>query len=183
MDPLNPEAPPVTTTEELTSQDPKTAQRSEDTRSSRDNNDDGGDLTDMLGELRVLLPTAQLLSAFLITQRRTSMNEIKAYVHRNRVADVIAALKNSPAWNSHPSPQHNLTLYIVQGSLVPLDDAERRYSIDLGDEVVSEYKLELHCNDAHADEFVKVIADSARTGQAIAGWIYIMDVQQTQVIQ
>lgn len=30
--------------------------------------DDGdGDLTDMLGELRVLLPTAQLLSAFLIT--------------------------------------------------------------------------------------------------------------------
>jgi hypothetical protein len=29
--------------------------------------DDDGDLTDMLGELRVLLPTAQLLSAFLIT--------------------------------------------------------------------------------------------------------------------
>ncbi|PZP27534.1 MAG: hypothetical protein DI603_21545 [Roseateles depolymerans] len=28
--------------------------------------DDDGDLTDMLGELRVLLPTAQLLSAFLI---------------------------------------------------------------------------------------------------------------------
>lgn len=31
-----------------------------------ESNDDG-DLTDMLGELRVLLPTAQLLSAFLIT--------------------------------------------------------------------------------------------------------------------
>jgi hypothetical protein len=29
--------------------------------------DDDGDLTDMLGELRVLLPSAQLLSAFLIT--------------------------------------------------------------------------------------------------------------------
>lgn len=28
---------------------------------------DDGDLTDLLGELRVLLPTAQLLSAFLIT--------------------------------------------------------------------------------------------------------------------
>ena len=28
---------------------------------------DDGDMTDMLGELRVLLPTAQLLSAFLIT--------------------------------------------------------------------------------------------------------------------
>jgi len=29
--------------------------------------EDDGDLTDMLGELRVLLPSAQLLSAFLIT--------------------------------------------------------------------------------------------------------------------
>ena len=26
------------------------------------------------------------------------MNEIKAYVHRSRVADVVAALKNSPTW-------------------------------------------------------------------------------------
>lgn len=33
---------------------------------------DDGDLTDMLGELRVLLPTAQLLSAFLITLPFTS---------------------------------------------------------------------------------------------------------------
>lgn len=51
----------MTTTEESTS-----AQRSKDTLPNRDDNDDG-DLTDMLGELRVLLPTAQLLSAFLIT--------------------------------------------------------------------------------------------------------------------
>jgi len=32
-----------------------------------DGTEDDGDLTDMLGELRVLLPCAQLLSAFLIT--------------------------------------------------------------------------------------------------------------------
>ena len=54
------------------------------------------------------------------------MKEIKAYVHRNRVADVIAALKASPAWNaSKTGRQHNLTLYMVKGSLLPLDDAER----------------------------------------------------------
>src|SRR5687768_12522932 len=34
--------------------------------------EDDGDLTDMLGELRVLLPTAQLLSAFLTTVPFTS---------------------------------------------------------------------------------------------------------------
>lgn len=37
------------------------------TDSSTQANEDDGDLTDMLNELRVLLPTAQLLSAFLIT--------------------------------------------------------------------------------------------------------------------
>lgn len=26
------------------------------------------------------------------------MKEVKAYVHRSRIADVIAALKDSPAW-------------------------------------------------------------------------------------
>ena len=26
------------------------------------------------------------------------MKEVKAYVHNSRIADVIAALKNSPAW-------------------------------------------------------------------------------------
>lgn len=34
--------------------------------------EDDGDLTDMLGELRVVLPTAQLLSAFLVTVPFTS---------------------------------------------------------------------------------------------------------------
>lgn len=112
------------------------------------------------------------------------MKEIKAYVHRNRVADVIAALKRSPAWNSpHAASQHNLTLYVVQGSLVPLDDAERHYSVDLGDEIVHEYKLELHCDDAHVDEFVKTIAAAARTGQAAAGWIYVTDLHHAEIIQ
>ncbi len=41
-------------------------QGGEDTRALQAMDDGDGDLTDMLGELRVLLPTAQLLSAFLI---------------------------------------------------------------------------------------------------------------------
>ena len=54
------------------------------------------------------------------------MKEIKAYVHRNRVADVIAALKGSQAWGTAKAGrQHNLTLYMVKGSLLPLDATER----------------------------------------------------------
>lgn len=107
------------------------------------------------------------------------MKEIKAYVHSNRIADVIAALKASSAWSAGGSSgDHNLTVYMVKGSLVPLDDAERRYSVELGDEVVNEYKLELHCSDEYADELVEVISHVAHTGQVGSGWIYVMDIAQ-----
>ena len=46
---------------------------------------------------------------------------------------------------------------MVKGSLLPLDAAERHYSVDLGNEVVNEYKLELHCNDVDVDELVAEI--------------------------
>ena len=75
------------------------------------------------------------------------MKEIKAYVHSNRIADVIAALKASSVWSAGGNGDHNLTVYMVKGSLVPLDNAEKRYSGELGEEVVNEYKLEMHCSD------------------------------------
>lgn len=104
------------------------------------------------------------------------MKEIKAYVHRSRIAAVIAALKASVAWNAAGSDEHNLTVYMVKGSLLALDDAERHYSLDLGDEVVNEYKLELHCEGEHVDELVEVIRTSAHTGQINSGWIYVTEI-------
>ncbi|MES2412955.1 MAG: P-II family nitrogen regulator [Pseudomonadota bacterium] len=104
------------------------------------------------------------------------MKEIKAYIHRNRVAEVISALKSSVAWTTIGDDEHNLTAYMVKGSLVPLDEGERRFSVELGDEVINEYKLELHCSEDHVDELVKVIVASARTGRANSGWVYVMDV-------
>lgn len=112
------------------------------------------------------------------------MKEIKAYVHRTRVADVIAALKATPSWGAaEPGRQHNLSLYVVKGSLVPLDDKERRYSVELGEEVVDEYKLELHCADDQVEEFVTAIVASARTGQTNAGWIYVVDLMTARPIR
>ena len=104
------------------------------------------------------------------------MKEIKAYIHRSRIADVISALKSSVAWTAVGSGEHNLTIYMVKGSLVPLDAGERRYSVDLGDEVINEYKLELHCSDGHVDELVKIIVAAGRTGQANSGWVYVVDI-------
>lgn len=104
------------------------------------------------------------------------MKEIKAYVHRNRIAGVIAALKESDAWSAAESGDHNLTVYMVKGSLLPLEGGERHYSLDLGDAVVNEYKLELHCADGHVNDLVKVIHAAARTGQSNSGWIYVADI-------
>ena len=81
------------------------------------------------------------------------MKEIKAYVHlhRSRIADVIAALKDSPACGGERGGgRHNLAVDIVKGSLLPLDSDEQHYSMDLGDEVVNEYKLELLCEGSSA---------------------------------
>jgi nitrogen regulatory protein P-II 1 len=104
------------------------------------------------------------------------MKEIKAYVHQSRIADVIAALKNSPAWGgARGDPRHNLAMYIVKGSLLPLDSSERRYAMDLADEVVNEYKLELLCEDAEVDALVDALVIAARTGQPVAGWVTVSD--------
>ncbi len=110
------------------------------------------------------------------------MKEIKAYVHRNRIAAVIAALKASDAWSAAESGEHNLTAYMVKGSLLPLEGGEQRYSVDLGDSVVNEYKLELHCSDAHVEDLVQVIHAAARTGQLSSGWIYVADIVSATAI-
>ena len=104
------------------------------------------------------------------------MKEIKAYVHRNRIADVISALKGASSWVSAKGGEHNLTVYLVKGSLVPLDAGERHYSVDLGDEIVNEYKLELHCADEHVNELVSIIRTAGRTGQTNSGWIYVASI-------
>ena len=111
------------------------------------------------------------------------MKEIKAYVHSSRVAGVIAALKNSSAWGGERTGRrHNLAVYVVKGSIMPLDSGEQHYSMDLGDEVVNEYKLELLCEDGEVDEIVAAIQASARTGQAVAGWITVTELVQAIAI-
>jgi nitrogen regulatory protein P-II 1 len=111
------------------------------------------------------------------------MKEVKAYVHKSRVADVIAALKACPSWGGQRvGRRHNLSVYAVKGSILPLDSGEQHYSMDLGDEVVDEFKLELLCEDSEVAEIVSAIQSSARTGQAVAGWITVTDVVQAIAI-
>ncbi|NNE46608.1 MAG: P-II family nitrogen regulator [Rhodothermales bacterium] len=96
--------------------------------------------------------------------------EVKAFIHRNRVADVVNAL-NSAGF-------HNITVVDVQGLLNALSGEENRYSVEIGQKVVNEVKLELVCdNEQRAADAVEAIREHAKTGKPAAGWIIITDIQ------
>ena len=92
--------------------------------------------------------------------------EIKAFIHRNRIADVVDAL--------YQAGFRNLTVIDVQGLLKALDSKEQRYSVEIGQKVITEVKLELVCaGDERVQQALELILKHAKTGQAHAGWIYV----------
>ena len=102
------------------------------------------------------------------------MKEIKAFIHRNRVSDVIQALQSSGLCGDNC----NLSVIDVKGTLEALDNLERDYSLELGGTVITEVKLELVLPDEHVDQAVSLIRRNARTGQDKAGWVFVNDIGQ-----
>ena len=101
-----------------------------------------------------------------------NVREIKAYVHRNRIADVVDAL--------YTAGFRNLTVIDVEGLLKALDHREQRYSVEIGRKVVTEVKLELVCESENKTaQAVSLIREHAKTGQSSAGWIYITEIKST----
>lgn len=100
-----------------------------------------------------------------------SMQEVKAFVHRNRIADVVDALTSAGF--------SRLSIIDVQGMLQALDRKEQQYSVEIGQKVVTEVKLEVVCKgDARTAEAVSLIREHATTGQPDAGWIYVSNIQK-----
>lgn len=103
------------------------------------------------------------------------MKEIKAFIHRNRIADVVRALRQANF--------RNLSVIDVKGLLHALDSRETDYSIEIGDSVITEVKLELVCEDEVGVALaVGIIQKNGRTGQADAGWIYVSDIDSAYSI-
>ena len=112
------------------------------------------------------------------------MKEIKAYIHNNRIADVIRALKESGLCNTDGTPGcRNLAVVPAKILLKAMDAKEQHYSIELAEVVINESKLELVCEDHQVDELVGIIGRAARTGQADAGWIYVSDIVSAAAIR
>jgi len=98
------------------------------------------------------------------------MKEIKAFIHRNRISDVVHELKQAG--------YKYISVVDVLGLLKALSSQEQQYSVALGTKVVSEIKLELVCDDGQLDDAIDIISRQGRTGQKTAGWIYVTDVEQ-----
>lgn len=97
-----------------------------------------------------------------------STREVKAFIHRNRIADVVDAL--------YQADFRNLTVIDAQGLLKALDTKEQRYSVEIGQKVITEVKLELVCDgENRTAEAIELIRKHAKTGQPHAGWIYVTD--------
>lgn len=105
------------------------------------------------------------------------MKEIKAFIHNNRIAGVITALTDGGYLDpANPLRCRNLNVGRTQSLLGALDAHEQHYSVNLGQLVINEAKLELLCEDDQAEALATLIASAAKTGQDEAGWVYVTDV-------
>lgn len=102
------------------------------------------------------------------------MKEVKAYVHRNLVADVVVALRTAGF--------ERISFAEVKGVLKAMDALEREFSTELGQEVISEVKVEVVCADEEVPKVVELIRQKARTGQSVAGWVFVMPVLEAHRI-
>ncbi len=100
------------------------------------------------------------------------MKEVKAFLHRNRVADVLSALKATGI----DCRSCHLSVIDVKGTLEALDNRERDFSLELGEEVITAVKLEVVCADEDVASVVSTIRREGRTGQPLAGWVYVHDI-------
>ncbi|WP_265942197.1 P-II family nitrogen regulator [Dechloromonas sp. A34] len=112
------------------------------------------------------------------------MKEIKAYIRKYRIADVVQALRDSGLCDLGASTGcHNITVVQVLRPLASADPADQHYSMELAEPVVAEFKLELACPDDLVDALSDLIAKAAHTGQPEAGWIFVTDIQRATEIR
>lgn len=102
------------------------------------------------------------------------MKQIKAFVHRNRVAALIHELEDAGF--------RRLSVFDVKGLLRALSAREQQYSVEFGDQVITEMQMELFCEDQDADCAVEIILRRGQTGQPEAGWVYVSQVEEAFMI-
>lgn len=103
------------------------------------------------------------------------MKEIKAFVHRNRAADILRALKTAGF--------SRFSFNDVKGSLMALDPEARAFSVEFGEEVTSEVKIEFVCEDDRVQEAIDLLDEYGRTNQPVSGWAFVTTIDDMHLIR
>ncbi len=102
------------------------------------------------------------------------MKEIRAFVHRIRIADILHALAQAGL----PGRDGHLAVTQVQGSLSAVDPSERDYSLTLGEQVTDEVRLELYLPEERLDEALALIEREACTDRPRSAWLFVFEPQR-----
>lgn len=102
------------------------------------------------------------------------MKQIKAFVHRNRVSDLIHELAAAGF--------QRLSLFEVKGLMRALNAREQQFSVEFGGQVISEMQMELFCEDVDLPKALEIFQRVGRTGKADAGWLYVSPVETVLMI-
>lgn len=102
------------------------------------------------------------------------MKEIKAFIHPHRTAAVIQALRESGLCDTQAGPGCcHVAVSQVQCVQSVLDATQQHYSVELGEPVVPQTRLELVCTDEAVDALVDLIVSTGHTGLACSGWVHV----------
>jgi nitrogen regulatory protein P-II 1 len=58
------------------------------------------------------------------------------------------------------------------------DSSQQHYSVELGEPVVLQTKLELACEDDAADALVDLIVRTGHAGQPCSGWVHVSTLER-----
>ena len=97
------------------------------------------------------------------------MKEIKAFVHRKRAADVVHALLSAG--------YTQLSVTDVRGTLEALTEAETDYSVEFGESIITEVKVEIVCETERVDKALETLRLAGHSSRS-SGWAYVIEVEQ-----
>lgn len=107
------------------------------------------------------------------------MKEIKAFIHSHRTAAVIQALRESGLCNMQVDGGCcHIAVSQVQCVQSVSDAMQQHYSVDLGEPVVLQTKLELICDDEAADTLVDLIVSTGHAGLECSGWVHVQPLER-----
>lgn len=95
------------------------------------------------------------------------MKRITALLHAHRLSDIVHALE--------AVGQRRLSITHAHGLLSAASTREQDFSVELGEHMTREIQLDVFCEDVDAASVIALLKRHGRTGQHVAGWIFVAD--------